>query len=380
MAPNDAPRDTGPRMSALRADRLKKSYGGVEVLHEIDIDMAQGEFLVLVGPSGCGKSTLLNCIAGLEEISGGSLHIAGRDVTTEPPKDRDIAMVFQSYALYPTMNVAENIGFGMKVRKIPKSEADPKIREVAKLLQIDHLLDRKPSQLSGGQRQRVAMGRALVRDPKLFLFDEPLSNLDAKLRVEMRAEIKRLHKTTHASIVYVTHDQIEAMTLATRIVVLKGGVVQQIGTPQEIYDSPANTFVADFMGSPPMNLVPARVTAEGLDIGGTKLAMGPGWEAGALPAEVTLGIRPEHLSRATGQGDEADLTVEPVMIENTGAEAYVSFVLGGETLTARLPGRIPEDATDHVGLAVARDGLCLFDRESGERIARAPALSAAAAG
>ncbi|WP_090110387.1 ABC transporter ATP-binding protein [Limimaricola pyoseonensis] len=367
-------------MSALRADRLKKSYGGVEVLHEIDIDMAQGEFLVLVGPSGCGKSTLLNCIAGLEEISGGSLHIAGRDVTTEPPKDRDIAMVFQSYALYPTMNVAENIGFGMKVRKIPKSEADPKIREVAKLLQIDHLLDRKPSQLSGGQRQRVAMGRALVRDPKLFLFDEPLSNLDAKLRVEMRAEIKRLHKTTHASIVYVTHDQIEAMTLATRIVVLKGGVVQQIGTPQEIYDSPANTFVADFMGSPPMNLVPARVTAEGLDIGGTKLAMGPGWEAGALPAEVTLGIRPEHLSRATGQGDEADLTVEPVMIENTGAEAYVSFVLGGETLTARLPGRIPEDATDHVGLAVARDGLCLFDRESGERIARAPALSAAAAG
>ncbi len=366
-----------PVTSALRADRLKKSYGGVEVLHSIDIDMKPGEFLVLVGPSGCGKSTLLNCIAGLEEISGGALEIGGRDVTHEPPKDRDIAMVFQSYALYPTMNVAENIGFGMKVRKVPKAQAQAKIAEVAKLLQIDHLLDRKPSQLSGGQRQRVAMGRALVRDPKLFLFDEPLSNLDAKLRVEMRAEIKRIHKTTHASIVYVTHDQIEAMTLATRIVVLKSGVVQQIGTPQEIYDTPANTFVADFMGSPPMNLVPACVTETGLDIDGTAFAMGSGWRAADLPARVTLGIRPEHLSRATGT---PDLVVAPKMIENTGAEAYVNFVLGGETITARLPGRIPEDATDHVDLAVAREGLCLFDIETGTRIERAPALSAAGAG
>ncbi|MBB3712720.1 multiple sugar transport system ATP-binding protein [Limimaricola variabilis] len=363
-----------PVTSVLRAERLKKSYGAVEVLHAIDIDMKPGEFLVLVGPSGCGKSTLLNCIAGLEEISGGVLEIGGRDVTNEPPKDRDIAMVFQSYALYPTMNVAENIGFGMKVRKVPKAEAQRKIEQVAKLLQIDHLLDRKPSQLSGGQRQRVAMGRALVRDPKLFLFDEPLSNLDAKLRVEMRAEIKRIHKTTHASIVYVTHDQIEAMTLATRIVVLKGGVVQQIGTPQEIYDTPANTFVADFMGSPPMNLVPARVTPEGLDIDGTPLSMGPGWDAAALPARVTLGIRPEHLSRAAGA---ADLVVAPKLIENTGAEAYVSFELGGETITARLPGRIPEGATEHVDLALARDGLCLFDIETGRRIERAPALSAA---
>ena len=275
------------------------------------------------------------------------------------------------------MNVAENIGFGMKVRKVPKAQAQARIEEVAKLLQIDHLLDRKPSQLSGGQRQRVAMGRALVRDPKLFLFDEPLSNLDAKLRVEMRAEIKRIHKTTHASIVYVTHDQIEAMTLASRIVVLKGGVVQQIGTPQEIYDTPSNTFVADFMGSPPMNLVPARVTGTGLDIDGTPLAMGPGWRAADLPARVTLGIRPEHLSRADGA---PDLVVAPKMIENTGAEAYVNFVLGGETITARLPGRIPEDATDHVDLAVARGGLCLFDIETGTRIDRARTLSEAAAG
>ena len=208
---------------ALETRNLKKAYGEVQVLHDINIAMEEGEFLVLVGPSGCGKSTLLNCIAGLEEITAGDLDIGGRVVTQEPPKDRDIAMVFQSYALYPTMTVGENIGFGMKIRKVPKAQAQAKIAEVAKLLQIDHLLDRLPSQLSGGQRQRVAMGRALVRDPKLFLFDEPLSNLDAKLRVEMRAEIKRLHKTTKASVVYVTHDQIEAMTLATRIVVLKDG-------------------------------------------------------------------------------------------------------------------------------------------------------------
>ena len=245
---------------ALQTRGLAKAYGAIKVLHDIEIEMAKGEFLVLVGPSGCGKSTLLNCIAGLEEITSGTLMIGGRDVTQEPPKDRDIAMVFQSYALYPTMSVGENIGFGMKIRKVPKAQMDAKILEVAMLLQIDHLLDRNPSQLSGGQRQRVALGRALVRDPKLFLFDEPLSNLDAKLRVEMRAEIKRLHKTTGASIVYVTHDQIEAMTLASRIVVLKGGVVQQIGTPQEIYDRPANTFVADFMGSPPMNIIPAEVS------------------------------------------------------------------------------------------------------------------------
>ncbi len=352
---------------ALRCNRLKKSYGSVEVLHSVDVEMAQGEFLVLVGPSGCGKSTLLNCIAGLEEISGGSLHIGGREVTQEPPKDRDIAMVFQSYALYPTMSVGENIGFGMKIRKVPKDEAQRKIAQVAKLLQIDHLLDRKPSQLSGGQRQRVAMGRALVRDPALFLFDEPLSNLDAKLRVEMRAEIKRLHKTTGASIVYVTHDQIEAMTLATRIVVLKAGVVQQIGTPQEIYDRPANTFVADFMGSPPMNLVPARVTETGLDIAGTRLEMGPGWSAGSLPEQVILGLRPEHLSRADGA---ADLSVAPLLIENTGAESYVDFALGDTTLTARLPGRIAEDSTRVVELSVARQGLCLFDFRSGRRIDR----------
>ncbi len=350
---------------ALSARHLKKSYGAVDVLHDINLDMANGEFLVLVGPSGCGKSTLLNCIAGLEETSGGQLQIGGRDVTHEPPKDRDIAMVFQSYALYPTMSVAENIGFGMKVRRMPKTEIDRKVRDVAKLLQIEDLLDRQPAQLSGGQRQRVAMGRALVRNPKLFLFDEPLSNLDAKLRVEMRAEIKRLHKRTGASIVYVTHDQIEAMTLATRIVVLKDGYVQQIATPEEIYDTPANTFVADFMGSPPMNLVPAVVVAEGLQVDGHVLPM-PDWHPEALPATVTLGIRPEQITMAQGTGD---ITITPTMIENTGAECYLSFVLGGETVTAKLPGRIDEESTDAVSLTLGRNKIVLFNPADGRRIA-----------
>lgn len=343
---------------ALQIHGLAKSYGKVAVLRDINIAMAQGEFLVLVGPSGCGKSTLLNCIAGLEEITAGSLMIGGRDVTQEPPKDRDIAMVFQSYALYPTMTVAENIGFGMKIRKVPKAQMDAKIMEVATLLQIDHLLDRNPSQLSGGQRQRVAMGRALVRDPKLFLFDEPLSNLDAKLRVEMRAEIKNLHKTTGASIVYVTHDQIEAMTLASRIVVLKGGDIQQIGTPQEIYDRPANTFVADFMGSPPMNIIPAQVSGGRLIMGDMSLPAPEG-----LPAQVQVGIRPEYL---TAGG--SDLQVTPTLIENTGAECYLNFMLNDVTVTARLPGRMDEDSTEPVGLSVAPGTMSFFDVANGRRL------------
>ena len=349
--------------AALAIQGRKKAYGAVEVLHDIDVTMAEREFLVLVGPSGCGKSTLLNCIAGLEEITGGDLLIGGRNVTEVPPKDRDIAMVFQSYALYPTMTVGENIGFGMRIRKVAKATMDARINEVATLLQIDHLLDRLPSQLSGGQRQRVAMGRALVRDPKLFLFDEPLSNLDAKLRVEMRAEIKRLHKTTNASIVYVTHDQIEAMTLATRIVVLKDGFVQQIGTPQEIYDTPANTFVADFMGSPPMNLVPATVNAAGVQVGDTVL----GADTTDLPEKVILGIRPEHFQIATGT---PDLTVTPTLIENTGAECYLNFMINGVQGTARLPGRLDEADLSPRGLQIAPGAMCFFDTTTSERIAR----------
>ncbi|MBO6853589.1 MAG: sn-glycerol-3-phosphate ABC transporter ATP-binding protein UgpC [Marivivens sp.] len=345
---------------ALEIKTLRKSYGDVDVLHDIEVQMAEGEFLVLVGPSGCGKSTLLNCIAGLEETTGGRLFIGGRDVTEEPPKDRDIAMVFQSYALYPTMTVAENIGFGMKIRRVPKDQAKAKVDEVAKMLQIEQLLSRQPSQLSGGQRQRVAMGRALVRDPKLYLFDEPLSNLDAKLRVEMRAEIKKLHRTTGASIVYVTHDQIEAMTLASRIVVLKDGYVQQIGTPQEIYDTPANTFVADFMGSPPMNLIPAQVTDAGVLIGGQALPL----HADGLPSEVIVGIRPEHMI----VDPQSPLSITPTLIENTGAECYVSFELNGTPVTARIPGRMDEASNAPIPMRFVTDAMSFFDKESGLRL------------
>ena len=234
----------------LEVKNLYKNYGSVEILKDINVAIEQGDFLVLVGPSGCGKSTLLNCIAGLEQITAGDVVIGGQNMTDVSPKDRDIAMVFQSYALYPTMSVAKNITFGMKVRGVDADTQQKKLNEVAKQLQMEPLLNRKPGQLSGGQRQRVAMGRALVRDPKLFLFDEPLSNLDAKLRVEMRTEIKRLHLDLGATMVYVTHDQIEAMTLATKIVVLKDGIIQQIGSPAEIYNNPKNLFVADFMGVP----------------------------------------------------------------------------------------------------------------------------------
>src|SRR5688500_10030490 len=249
-------------MAFLEIDNLQKRFGTVDVLKGINLSIEEGGFLVLVGPSGCGKSTLLNTIAGLETITGGEIRINGRVVNNLHPSQRDIAMVFQSYALYPNMTVGQNITFGLEMHKVPKPERDRALADVSKLLQIDHLLDRKPAQLSGGQRQRVAMGRALVRNPDVFLFDEPLSNLDAKLRVDMRTEIKKLHQRLGRTIVYVTHDQIEAMTLSTRIAVMNKGYVQQFGTPKEIYDTPSNLFVASFMGSPSMNLLPARVTME----------------------------------------------------------------------------------------------------------------------
>ena len=345
--------------AALETTGLRKSYGATQVLKGIDVAMGRGEFLVLVGPSGCGKSTLLNCIAGLEEITAGSLRIAGREVADVPPAERDIAMVFQSYALYPTMSVAENIAFGMRVRGVPAAERRRRAEEVAHLLQIEPLLDRRPSQLSGGQRQRVAMGRALVREPALFLFDEPLSNLDAKLRVEMRAEIKRLHERTGASIVYVTHDQVEAMTLATRIVVLRGGEVQQVGKPEEIYDRPLNTFVADFMGSPPMNLIPARAAGGMVRLGQVEIALD-----GVADGPLTVGLRPEHFERAEGR---PDLTATPTLIESTGPDSYVTFPLGDGEATARLPGRVRPGP---LPLRLRTDRLSLFG-EDGMRLAPA---------
>jgi multiple sugar transport system ATP-binding protein len=348
---------------SLTISKLRKDFGEVRVLHDITAEAAAGEFLVLVGPSGCGKSTLLNCIAGLETITSGSVSIGGRDVSNLPPKDRDIAMVFQSYALYPTMSVQENMAFGMKVRRRPQVEITEKVTAAARLLQIEHLLDRKPSQLSGGQRQRVAMGRALVRNPALFLFDEPLSNLDAKLRLEMRAEIKRLHEATGTTIVYVTHDQIEAMTLATKIVVLKDGYVQQIGTPREIYERPANTFVAEFMGSPPMNILDATVESGRLVLAdGQSIALPDTAPASvATRGKVLIGIRPEVLTAGT------DITVTPRLIEHTGADTFVMFDMGGRSVTARLSHKDTPDMSG-VGLALPGVELTFFDAETGVRL------------
>ncbi|MDF2235251.1 sn-glycerol-3-phosphate ABC transporter ATP-binding protein UgpC [Albimonas sp. CAU 1670] len=360
----------------LTIRNLRKAYGETVILHDVNIEIEEGDFLVLVGPSGCGKSTLLNCIAGLEPITGGSVAIGGREMTKAPPKDRDIAMVFQSYALYPTMTVAKNITFGMKVRGVDAATQKRKLEEVARQLQISQLLDRKPGQLSGGQRQRVAMGRALVREPKLFLFDEPLSNLDAKLRVEMRTEIKRLHQDLGASMVYVTHDQIEAMTLATKIVVMKGGVIQQIGAPSEIYNRPANMFVADFMGSPAMNLIPARV--EGGQVAIAREGDAPilidagvvGGLSGDLPRDVVLGLRPEDIvepgARNGAHVVPARCLVE--VVEPAGADTYVVSRLGGAAVTARLSAETRARAGQPLDVAFDLAKASFFAPDTGARL------------
>jgi multiple sugar transport system ATP-binding protein len=367
-------------MTGLSIRNAGKLYGSVRVLQDINIDIDEGEFLVLVGPSGCGKSTLLNMIAGLEETSEGDISIAGRVVNDLEPSERDIAMVFQSYALYPTMTVGGNISFGLEIRRVPKAERQAAVARVADLLQIGHLLDRKPSQLSGGQRQRVAMGRALVRDPKLFLFDEPLSNLDAKLRVEMRTEIKRLHKKTGTTIVYVTHDQIEAMTMATRICVLEGGDIQQQGTPDEIYNNPANAFVAGFMGSPSMNLISSQAhkTADGWG-----LSIRHGEETIALPyphelpgnydgQAVTLGLRPEHIVQeypreaVTGAYFTATCTLD--LTEPTGADTFGVIDLCGLEAICKLKPGSKADTGDRVELHFEVGAACVFDPASGARL------------
>lgn len=364
----------------LEIDRLQKNYGKVEILKNIDIAMKEGEFLVLVGPSGSGKSTLLSCIAGLTDVTDGSISIAGKDMTCAKPSDRDIAMVFQSYALFPTMTVEGNITFGMQVRKVPTQEQARQVERVSKLLKIDHLLDRKPAQLSGGQRQRVAMARALVREPSLFLFDEPLSNLDAKLRVSMRTEIKRLHQDMNASIVYVTHDQIEAMTLATRIALLNNGILQQIGTPKELYNEPANTFVADFMGSPPMNLIPATVHANngGISVniqlpnGNTASlhdATPPQALTDATGQEVLFGIRPEAITDAETPGPNCQPLELPVdMVDHAGADTYALTQLGGREVIARFgPDTAAESGTPHQ-FVFDLSRTSYFDPESEARI------------
>ena len=369
-------------MAFLEIDHLYKNYGSVEVLKDIDLSIEHGGFLVLVGPSGCGKSTLLYTIAGLEAVTRGEIRIDGRAVNDLPPSKRDIAMVFQSYALYPSMNVAENIGFGMEMRGVPRAQRQRAIAEVAKTLQIEHLLTRRPSQLSGGQRQRVAMGRALVRDPKLFLFDEPLSNLDAKLRIEMRTEIKRLHQSLGTTIVYVTHDQIEAMTLATRIAVLKDGVLQQFGTPAEIYDDPVNLFVADFMGSPPMNLFPVTVQAHGagprlhIERADGEPATLPAGRAEGLAAhagrEAILGIRPEAITEVPPDGAANGAAVVECLVEvvePAGADTYVITHLGGKEVVARTSPGAGIRAGETVPLAFRLDKAVFFDPATHARIA-----------
>ena len=352
--------------SALKISGIRKCFGKgdntVEVLKRIDISVAPGEFLILVGPSGCGKSTLLNIIAGLEEPTEGSISIGDKNVVGVPPAQRDIAMVFQSYALYPTMSVAENIGFALEIRKVPKTERQARIAEVAAMLQIEHLLDRRPSQLSGGQRQRVAMGRALARNPQLFLFDEPLSNLDAKLRVEMRAEIKRLHQLSGITSVYVTHDQIEAMTLGSRIAVMKGGVLQQLGTPDEIYNRPANTYVATFIGSPTMNLIEGRAEAGQFVMTGASLAITP---AVAQGQPVVLGLRPEHI-RLSDQATSWRGVV--YLVEPTGADTYVVVDTPAGKVTVRSAPQTQVRPGDAVGLEIQADHVTWFDPSSGVRL------------
>ncbi|TMH06200.1 MAG: sn-glycerol-3-phosphate ABC transporter ATP-binding protein UgpC [Betaproteobacteria bacterium] len=358
-------------MGALSIREVRKTYGHTEILKGIDIEIEAGEFLILVGPSGCGKSTLLSMIAGLDVPTSGSIHIGERNVTHLPSKDRDIAMVFQSYALYPNMNVAQNIAFALEMRKVPKAQRDEAVQRVATMLQIGHLLDRKPGQLSGGQRQRVAMGRALARDPKLFLFDEPLSNLDAKLRVEMRAEIKLLHQRTQTTTVYVTHDQVEAMTLGDRIAVMRDGIVQQFGTPDDIYSRPATRFVAEFIGSPAMNMVGSQRAGEGLSARGVELTLTAGQRASLSRcngAELIYGMRPEALSFADGTGAGA-LPGTLMMVEPTGAETYATVETPIGALVARVPGRVRHAVGERVFLHWDAGNAHLFDAGNEQRVA-----------
>jgi ABC-type sugar transport system ATPase subunit len=352
-------------MATVSLKQLSKAFGAHSIVHEIDLDIADREFLVLVGPSGCGKSTILRMIAGLEEVSFGEIHIDGEAVNERDPKDRDIAMVFQDYALYPHMTVAENMAFSLQYRGVGKAQIKARVQEAARALEIDALLERYPRQLSGGQRQRVAMGRAIVRDPKVFLFDEPLSNLDAKLRVQMRTEIKRLRERLQTTTIYVTHDQVEAMTLADRIVVLNAGRIEQVGTPEDVYERPATSFVAGFIGAPPMNILPGRLVraqaGAAVELpGGIVLPLLGETPETAHPTAITAGVRPEHF--AWVDADQPALIEAPaVVVEPLGSDTLVSFSLAGHRLQARLPPRKVRRAGDAVRLAVPPDCVHLFD-------------------
>jgi multiple sugar transport system ATP-binding protein len=354
-------------MASVEIRDVRKSFGSTAVIHGVSIDISDGEFVILVGPSGCGKSTLLRMIAGLESITSGEILIGNRVVNNVPPKERDIAMVFQNYALYPHMTVAENMAFSLKLRKAPKAEIEQRVKRAAEILGLQNYLDRYPRQLSGGQRQRVAMGRAIVRDPQVFLFDEPLSNLDAKLRVQMRTEIKELHQRLKTTTVYVTHDQIEAMTMADKIVVMHDGIVEQIGEPLELYDYPANLFVAGFIGSPAMNFIKGKVVAgdppQVVTDTGIMLPLkdaAPGLDG----RPVIYGIRPEHFVIDSEKGIPAEVSV----VEPTGSETQVFARLGGQDIVAVFRERIAVGPGDKLPLSPNPKLVHLFDQDTGRRI------------
>jgi sn-glycerol 3-phosphate transport system ATP-binding protein len=356
-------------MAGVTLEGVMKRFGPVVAVHGVDCAIADGEFVVILGPSGCGKSTLLRLVAGLEETSGGRILIGGRDVTRVEPKDRDIAMVFQNYALYPHMTAYANMAYGLSIRGTPAAEIEARVSRAAAILELDGLLDRKPRQLSGGQRQRVAMGRAIVRDPQVFLFDEPLSNLDAKLRVQMRVEIRRLHQTLKTTSVYVTHDQVEAMTLADRLVVMNAGRVEQIGRPLDVYERPATAFVAGFIGSPAMNFLAARLSPDGaaveLEGGPVRLPLARPLD-GAGGRRLTLGVRPEHCVPAA-EGRGWPLAVD--LVEALGADTLVHGRLAERVaVTVRLPGAARLAAGDRLAVELPAAQLHLFDADTGARL------------
>jgi multiple sugar transport system ATP-binding protein len=345
---------------------VKKWYGNVQVIHDLSLSIANGEFVALVGPSGCGKSTLLRMIAGLEDISAGEIAIKDRVVNNMAPRNRDIAMVFQNYALYPHMSVRRNMGFSLRLRRFPKAEIEQRVNSAAEILGLQALLDRKPRALSGGQRQRVAMGRAIVRNPTVFLFDEPLSNLDAKLRVQMRSELKELHQRLKTTTVYVTHDQVEAMTLADRIVVMNEGNIEQAGRPLDVFDKPESVFVATFIGSPAMNLLPATISAEGRHavLGeGATVELPDGLRCGGPGTRITVGIRPEHVDLGTSGWPAIASVIEP-----TGTETQIGLKFAGQTVRALLRGRTSCQPGEAVHLAVDPKHVHVFDGETGRRI------------
>src|SRR3954452_23385534 len=361
-------------MADLKISALHKYYGNVHAVHGIDLQIPEGEFTVLVGQSGCGKSTLLRTIAGLEDCDQGSIEIGGEMVQHLPPRDRDIAMVFQNYALYPYMNVFDNIAFGLRSRKTPRDQVEPKVKHAASMLGIDHLLDRYPRQLSGGQLQRVAIGRAIVRNARLYLFDEPLSNLDAQLRDEMRGEIKRLHQELDKTMIYVTHDQIEAMTMADRIVLLRDGRIEQAGAPLDLYERPATRYVAGFLGSPAMNFISARLVAnnDGLAVAltdGTVLPL-PASRSQRLAErrdqEITLGVRPEHMSRAGGSQRPGvitkNITIE--LVQPTGSRTYATFRLGSAEVVAELQAHDVSQPGESIDLAIDMNRIVVIDPAS----------------